>query len=68
MSDVLALPLDERLRLVGDIWDSIASAPEAIELTQPQRDELEARLTAYRRNPAAGAPWPDVRARLLDNP
>ena len=42
-SDVLELPVSERLELVGDIWDSIAQAPEAVELTEAQRVELERR-------------------------
>jgi hypothetical protein len=38
----------------------------ALEFTRAQ--ELDRRLAAYRRNPAAGSPWPDVRDRLLTRP
>jgi len=65
ISDVLALPVAERLRLVETIWDSIAEVPEALKLTQSQEAELDRRLEAYRQNPTAGSPWSEVRARIL---
>ena len=65
ISDVLALPVEDRLRLVEEIWDSIAAVPEAVHLTEAQRRELDSRLEAHRRNPGEGSPWCDVRARLL---
>lgn len=42
------LPIDERLKLVEDIWDSIAEDQQALPLTEEQRIELEARLERYR--------------------
>lgn len=65
LADVLQLPIDERLELVGSIWDSIAQVPDAVELSEAQRVELERRLEAYRRNPRAGSPWAEVKARIL---
>ena len=59
------LPLEERLALVQEIWDSIAGAPEAVELTSAQRDELEARLVSFQNDPRAGDPWDVVKARIL---
>jgi hypothetical protein len=35
-------------------------------LTRAQELELDRRLDAYRENPAAGSPWPEVRARILN--
>ena len=67
LSDVLELPVEERLELVGDIWDSIAQAPDALELTEEQRTELDKRLEAYRRDPKAGSPWSEVKARVLSS-
>jgi putative addiction module component (TIGR02574 family) len=65
LSDVLDLPVAERLALVGDIWDSIAQVPDRVDLTAAQRAELDRRLDAYRRDPSAGSPWPEVKARIL---
>ena len=59
------LPVEERLALVEEIWDNIAAVPEAVELSEAQRQELDARLEAHRRQPTRGSPWPDVKRRLL---
>jgi putative addiction module component (TIGR02574 family) len=67
LSDVLELPVSERLELVGDIWDSIAQVPEKVALTPEQSAELDRRLEAYRRNPDAGSPWSEVKARILSS-
>jgi putative addiction module component (TIGR02574 family) len=65
IAEVLALPVDERLKLVETIWESIAELPEALQLTKAQEAELDRRLDAYRRDPTAGSPWPAVKARIL---
>ena len=64
-NDLLGLPVAERLRLVEDLWDSIAEVPEAIELSDEQRKELDERLERFHRNPEAGSPWKDVKDRIL---
>lgn len=66
LSDILGLPIDERIRLVEEIWDSIAEVPEAVSLTDAQKDELDRRLAEYEADPSAGAPWAEVRARILN--
>jgi putative addiction module component (TIGR02574 family) len=63
-ADALALSVAERILLVQDIWDSIATIPEAVPLTDAQRRELEQRLAAYHQDPTAGSPWELVRARI----
>ena len=65
IAEVLALPIADRLKLVETIWDSIADAPGALQLTPAQEAELDRRLEAYRKNPTAGSPWPEVRARIF---
>ena len=50
--------------MIGDLWDSMAETPEAIALTEAQKVELDRRLDAYRQDPTAGAPWPQVRDRI----
>jgi putative addiction module component (TIGR02574 family) len=41
------LPFDERIKLVEDLWDSIASDRQALALTTEQKAELDRRLDAY---------------------
>ena len=52
--EIRNLSLEDRLRLVEDIWESIRSDAEALPLTPAQRDELEHRLAEHRANPSAG--------------
>jgi len=65
IAEVLALPVDERLKLVETIWESIAEIPEALHLTKAQEAELDRRLDSYRKDPTGGSPWPEVKARIL---
>ena len=41
------LPVEERIRLVEDLWDSIAADQHALPLTAEQKAELDRRLDAY---------------------
>lgn len=65
LAKVLALPIEERIRIAQSIWDSVVEVPEAVELTDEQRDELDCRIKAYRADPTAGSPWSEVRKRIL---
>jgi putative addiction module component (TIGR02574 family) len=65
-SEILQLSISERIQLVEDIWDSIAAVPEAVPLTDAQREELDRRLAAYHKNPQSGTLWDEVKKRLSD--
>lgn len=54
------LPINEKIQLVEDLWDSIASEQEALPLTQEQRTELDRRLEAYEADSNVGRPADDV--------
>ena len=41
------LPVEERIRIVEDLWDSIAADQKALPLTADQKAELDRRLDAY---------------------
>lgn len=56
--DIDKLSVDERLALIGDIWDSLD--PADIPLTDAQRVELDRRLDDMDRDPNLGIPWEDV--------
>ncbi len=58
------LPVDERLRLVEDIWESIHANPDSLPVTDAQRAELDRRLAAHQANPEAAGDLDDVPARL----
>lgn len=55
-ADIAALPLEERLRLVEDIWDSIAAEQSSLPLTASQKALLDQRLDAYQVDGNKGRP------------
>ena len=54
----------QKILLVEDIWDSIASDAEQAPLTEAQKQDLQRRLAAYEANPKSGSSWEEVKARL----
>ncbi len=65
-TDTLDLSIPERIQLVEDIWDTIASEADSIELTEDEKRIIDERLDAYHRNPDMGSPWEDVLKRLMN--
>jgi putative addiction module component (TIGR02574 family) len=59
------LPVEERLRLVEEIWDSIAADSAAVPLTDAQRTELQKRIEEDDANPDDVMPWEQVEASTL---
>ncbi len=66
IADILKLPVQERIRLVELIWDSVAAVPEALEISPELKTELEARLAEFEANPEAGYSWEQVKSCLND--
>lgn len=64
LEEVLQLPVPERIRIVEAIWDSIVDNPDAIELSDEQKAELDRRLDDLEKNPGAGSSWAEVRDRI----
>lgn len=64
VASVVALPVEERLRLVEATWDSIAEVPDEVPLTAEEAAELERRLADDEKNPGVGSPWAEARERL----
>ena len=62
--DVLKLPISERIKLAADIWDSVATTPDQIDVSAPTRELLRQRLKAYREDPGATSDWQEVRERI----
>ena len=66
IADILELPVQERIRLVELIWDSVAAVPEAVEISPALKAELEVRLLEFEANPEAGYSWDQVKSHLKD--
>ena len=67
VAEILELPVQERIRLVELIWESIAVAPEAVEVTPELRVELEKRLKEFEADPERGYSWEQVKSHLKSN-
>jgi putative addiction module component (TIGR02574 family) len=65
VTEILELPVDERIRLVELIWESIAAVPEAVPVSDELKVELDRRLAEFEANPEAGSPWEEVRERIV---
>jgi putative addiction module component (TIGR02574 family) len=59
------LPVDERIALVEEIWDSIAEDNGCFELTDAQKQELDRRIQSIQQNPQVGRSWEDIKSEFL---
>lgn len=59
----LAIP--ERIRLVEEIWETIAEENAAFELTEAQKRELDRRLDSLANNPDEGRSWKDIKEEFM---
>jgi putative addiction module component (TIGR02574 family) len=66
IADILDLPVQERIRLVELIWDSVAAVPETLQVSPELITELDARLAEFEANPEAGHSWSQVKSQLKD--
>lgn len=51
IAEILQLPVEERLRLVQLIWESVAADPSAVPLGDAHRGVIDERLAEHERNP-----------------
>lgn len=63
---ILELPVQERIRLVELIWDSVAAIPETVDISPELKAELETRLAEFEANPEAGFSWTEVKSRIKE--
>ena len=58
--NIRELPLEDRIRLVEDLWDSIAQDQQALSLTPEQAAELDHRLQSFELDDDRGRPASEV--------
>ena len=58
--NIRELPLEDRIRLVEDLWDSIAQDQQALALTPEQAAELDHRLQSCELDDDRGRPASEV--------
>ena len=69
-AELLRTPLsvEQRLELIGELWDSIPDAVDELPVPDWHRKELERRLAAADADPDAAIPWEQVKKRLREEP
>ncbi|MFT5525900.1 MAG: putative addiction module component (TIGR02574 family) [Pirellulaceae bacterium] len=65
LSELAALPINDRLRVVESLWDSIdADAP--LSVSPDKRAEIDRRIEAHEKNPNELITWDEVLDQLRD--
>jgi len=54
--DISTLTVEQRLELLDEIWESLYETPEAIPLTEAQREELDRRIEEFDNEGPPAAP------------
>ena len=65
-AELLRTPLsvEQRLELIGELWDSIPDALDEVPVPAWHREELDRRLAEADADPDAAIPWEQVKRRL----
>ena len=66
ISDLSALSVDERLRIVQKLWDSIPPETE-VTVSPDQRTELDRRIAAHEADPESAISPDELERRLKDD-
>jgi putative addiction module component (TIGR02574 family) len=65
--ELKALSSEEKLLLVGELWDELAADPKALPARPDHINVLQERLEHYRKHPDDVTAWEAVRARILSS-
>ena len=62
LNEIAALSVEDRIRLVQAIWDSIADEQVYPDLTEAQKQELDRRIKDYEGNPDKILTWEEIKS------
>jgi putative addiction module component (TIGR02574 family) len=62
--EIAQLTIPEKILLLEDLWDSIASEDSSVPVPQSHREELDRRLVEYERDPGRLLTLDDLRGRV----
>ena len=63
--DIQSLSTPERILLAEELWDSVRTKSDEIEVTPEQIELLESRLTAFASDGEYGDSWENVKKRVI---
>jgi putative addiction module component (TIGR02574 family) len=58
------LSVSEKLQLLEDLWDDIASDPATVPVHEWQKEELDRRKHNLLKNPDSALPWDEIQRRI----
>lgn len=61
--EISGLPVDERLKLISELWDSIPD--DEVPLPESHRQALDEALREHSLNPEGARPWDEIRDELF---
>jgi len=64
LSEIRNWPVEDRVSLVEDIWQSIEGEEQYLDLTPEQRKELKRRLEECKTNPPPAYSWDEFVAKI----
>lgn len=67
IAEVAFRSVEDRLRLIEEVWESLSASPEAHHLTDAHKEDLQRRLDEHRNDPDAGSSQEEVNARIRGN-
>jgi putative addiction module component (TIGR02574 family) len=62
--EIARLSVPEKILLVEDLWDSIATDESAVPMPQSHREELDRRLERYQANPGNLLSFDELQRRI----
>jgi putative addiction module component (TIGR02574 family) len=64
ISEIARLTIPEKILLLEDLWDSIATEESSVPVPQSHREDLDRRLEEYENNPGRLLTLDDLRGRI----
>jgi putative addiction module component (TIGR02574 family) len=64
LAEIATWPVEERIRLVQAVWDTIAANDALPDLTEDQKRELDRRIAELDADPNNVLTWEQIKARV----
>ncbi len=64
LTNLINLSFPEKLKLVEDLWDHIASSDEPLPVPKWQKDELDRRKESFTADSSSAVLWEDAKKRI----
>lgn len=64
LNEIASLSIEDRIQLAQAIWDSVAAEQAYPDLTETQKQELDARTSTYDADPDNVMTWETVKASI----